>query len=260
MGQVLWGPGEHSCQKTLDRLSLSGLKQFAQRGVRPCLEEVAQGFFSGKQAGLTQGLENEKDAFYRLDELERFALACVESGSCSYFRLSKILQIGVPEVEALLWKARLRLDAWIRLQAPRSTTRSYPIGGNSSSLSCPLYEAQAPWPQRFLDQNFRSRREQSLLPHHLGFCPACQKTLAHHRAIHHFTGQAVRGTLEKIQKSPWAQGFDSAVEVIFPTPLFQEDWSFFERFTRSWIRVLSRREVWVVAGFLATVIWILARF
>ncbi len=121
--------------------------------------------------------------FFRLDPEERLALAALHGPQrWSYERLGRVLWLPVEGVEQLAWRARMRLASHLKRQG--GGVIPYPTGAARASLSCPEYQGDRPWTQRFLDEELSNGNEQLFLQNHLMACPACQSALMRCRDLY----------------------------------------------------------------------------
>jgi hypothetical protein len=106
--------------------------------------------------------------FFKLFPAERFILVALHAGRWSYARIARVMKLDAVGVEALAWKARTRLGIERGL---------VPAGPKILGPSCPEYDFERPWSQRFLDEEIPNGRERIFLQNHLMACDSCRHAL-----------------------------------------------------------------------------------
>lgn len=121
--------------------------------------------------------------FYQRPLLDRALLILLSSGRFSYERLSSLLGLETREIERRAWA--LRLELALDPENPRPAP--YPRGGPRMSVSqlqssCPEYDFEAPWTQRYLDGD-SDRATSQYLQNHVMICDQCRKALYDARTV-----------------------------------------------------------------------------
>lgn len=104
--------------------------------------------------------------FQSLFAEERFLLLALHSGGWSYARIARVLEETPESVQAMAWSARVYL----------SSSHGYPSGSKAATPSCPEYDAQTPWTQKYLDEEVKGQ-EKLFLQNHLLVCSSCRDAL-----------------------------------------------------------------------------------
>ncbi len=204
LGKAFWSDHDdtrRSLAETLDAVSLLNLS------LERRLEKTSQ-------ALLERGRRNQVEfthPFFRLIPDERFILVALHIGRWSYDRLAKILGRPVDEIQEIAWSARIKL---VTSSVGGPIEQYYPHGPHALSTSCPSYHSTRPWPQRFLDEEIPSAREQVFLKEHLLECTSCSQFLARCREGYF----KVEKEVERLSTDP---ELDQLVErVLFDTKTF----------------------------------------
>lgn len=163
------------------------------------IERMAQALLSRARRGshAATAVANDPMAawdqpFYRLEADERLVLSALHNPyRWSYERLGRVLGHTEQEIERLAWRARMRLASHLK----REGRASYPVGAARASLSCPEYEGDRPWTQRFLDEELVNGNEALFLQNHLMACAGCQAALTRCRDFYFEVDVAVREAL-----------------------------------------------------------------
>lgn len=177
LGRALWSDpaeGEPIAVDVLSGVSLLQLDEERryERAARVLLTRALK----------TQGPEHLRfdQPFFRLTPRERFLLVAVHVGNWSYERVARVLDEPVLAIEAALWSTRLSLAS----QTERAL-RSYPVGSAVRGVSCPEYDLERPWTQRFLDDESPPGRDRIFLQNHLMACEACRRALSRCRDVYY---------------------------------------------------------------------------
>ena len=175
LGQALWSQPRQSEQIAIETLlAVSTQELTSERAV----EKTSIALL--RRAQRDGSVATEKDVhnpFYRLLPEERFALMALHQGRWSYLKLSRVLGITGEEVERLAWASRLHLASMPGLQI-------MPHPNGTAGPSCPDYEVDRPWSQRFMDEEL-PKREQLFMQNHLMACDRCRLSLARCRALYY---------------------------------------------------------------------------
>lgn len=177
-GRALWADPSRSTQLAVETLSAVSLLDLAEdrvmeRASAALLDRaVKQGMASSTHDALGMGAFG---GFFKLFPEERFVLVALHSGRWSYARLARVMGETSERIEALAWKARVRLV---------SNQGLNPIGGRVANASCPEYVMDRPWTQKFLDEEFKTGRETLFLQNHLMACDACRLSLTRCRDLY----------------------------------------------------------------------------
>lgn len=176
IGKALWVDPEYSEKFTSETLAAVTLLDLTSDRA---LEKASSALLdcAKRRGGASNAWVNShflSQSFFRLSPEERFVLVGLHSGRWSYARLSRILGMSSEEVQELSWQARLQM----------SSVGAYPAGPGATSFNCPEYNPRHPWTQRFLDEEFSSKREVFFLQNHLLVCSSCERTLARCRDIY----------------------------------------------------------------------------
>ncbi|MBI2711822.1 MAG: zf-HC2 domain-containing protein [Bdellovibrio sp.] len=151
------------------------------------LLERAKGISPGNVGSVAQ----MNQTFFRLSPEARLVLVGLHVGKWSYARISRITQLSTNEVEKLAWRSRIELG--VSLDAP-----AYPAGATQGDPSCPEYQKEAPWTQRFLDEEL-SGRERVFIQSHLLACPSCAQAVARCRQLYYHVERSLNSILDKLE-------------------------------------------------------------
>lgn len=113
--------------------------------------------------------------FYRMNPEERFLLSALHYGQLSYQRIAQILNLSLEQISVLAAQSRLKLAFDLRISIPHAP--------QSIRENCPSYDSQAPWPERFLDEQIDEKH--GTLQNHLMACPICQVCLSKYREYYY---------------------------------------------------------------------------
>lgn len=177
LGQALWsnpGYSERVASESLAAVSLLDLSQ------EKTMDKLAVALL--QRAARDGGAKNAADLnhpFFRLSPQERFLLSMLHSARWSYDRLGRVLTKSHEEIGQMAWAARIKL-----ISAPGLNAVPYPIGGSLENPSCPDYDHQNPWTQKFLDAEM-GNRERVFIQNHLLSCDRCRVTLARARNVYY---------------------------------------------------------------------------
>lgn len=126
--------------------------------------------------------------FYRLLGRERFALTALHAARWSYARVARLLNLSEPSLQEMIWRTRQLLAA----QHPRFQIFPWrsPSTLSLEGPSCPDYEPERPWTQRFLDDEMQTR-ERLFIQNHLMVCKNCHRQLARTRDIYYWVDDLI---------------------------------------------------------------------
>ena len=116
--------------------------------------------------------------FFRLQPEERLLLAALHVGRWSYRRIARVLGMNEEKIPRLAWQARLHLATFAPARAATA------LGSPRAGVRCPEYSTDAPWTQRFMDEEIPSR-ERLFLQNHLMACASCRQSLATCRDLYY---------------------------------------------------------------------------
>jgi hypothetical protein len=162
LGYALWQDPYQAQITVRDTVSAASLVEakteaVVDRTVRALLEQAEKrGSFARPGAQLFQSLFAE----------ERFLLLALHTGRWSYARIARVLGESPDSVQTMAWNARVHL----------ASNRGYPAGSRAATPSCPEYNAQTPWTQKFLDEEVKGQ-EKLFLQNHLVACSSCRDAL-----------------------------------------------------------------------------------
>ncbi len=171
LGRSLWSTPEASFTPMLD--AIAGASVATQDGA-VLIERASTALLTRSLvAGIEATADRVAEPFFRLSPDERVLLVGLHHGRWSYSRMSRILgtdaAASLQDMPRLAWKARMHLASQI-------PGLNYPTGSARNGMSCPDYDPEDPWTQRFLDEEL-SQRERVFLQTHVQGCSACQKAL-----------------------------------------------------------------------------------
>jgi hypothetical protein len=182
MGKALWVDAERCEQSTVETLSAVTLLNLTpDRAIeKACvgLLEGARRAGSGAEIVGTSDHSLLSEPFYRLSVEEKMLLVALHVGRWSYARISRILKMESAQLQECLWRSRLQLGSALSPPSP------YPAAPSSPGPDCPAYDSQAPWTQRFFDQEILSGSEQFVLKQHLLKCNSCSQALRRCRELY----------------------------------------------------------------------------
>jgi hypothetical protein len=162
LGYALWQDpyqAQITVRDTVSAASLVEAKSEAvvDRTIRALLEQAEKrGTFARPGAQLFQSLFAE----------ERFLLLALHTGRWSYARIARVLEETPESIQSMAWNARVYL----------ASHHGYPAGSRAATASCPEYNAQTPWTQKFLDEEVKGQ-EKLFLQNHLVACSSCRDAL-----------------------------------------------------------------------------------
>ena len=160
LGQSLWTQPEQSQAITRETVSAATLVESnSERAVETALQALLdRANKKGMYARIPTG-------FNALFPEERFILLALHQGHWSYERVARVVRESVEMVQQLAWNARVYL-----------AISHYPAAPTQASASCPEYDPQRPWTQRFVDEEV-SGQEKLFLQAHLTRCNECRQAL-----------------------------------------------------------------------------------
>ncbi len=177
VSQALWSAKEQSERVLLDTVaatSLLGLEddRTAERAMISLLDQAER---AGDAGNSLANLAVLNQPFYRLTPEERFILVALHEGHWSYLRIARVLGTNPEDVEETAWHARVQVGA---------TLGRYPTGSGQPGKSCPEYDADRPWTQKFFDEQM-GNSERVFLQNHLMACGSCREALHRCREIYY---------------------------------------------------------------------------
>jgi hypothetical protein len=189
LSRALWCDEEQAEQKAMETLAaISLLELTVERTLERSVMALLQRARSEGQspASLSGTQKNQFSKFYRLSYEERLILAGLYVGHWSYEKLSRSLALSVEEIESLAWRARLDVGC----------AKIYPAAPAKRGPGCPEYRPEAPWTQRYLDQEIEAGRERFGLQQHLLLCRSCVECLQRYRQLQLNVGQEIAPLFE----------------------------------------------------------------
>jgi hypothetical protein len=183
LAAALWVAPEEARPVVVETLSAVSLLELSQdkaieRATAVLLKRAeARGAIAATRSALSRGQFGAP--FFMLSPAERFTLVALHSGRWSYARISRIMNIAEDEVEALAWRSRQLLGADAGLIA---------AGPKTLGVSCPEYDFEKPWTQRFLDEEISGGQQRMFLRNHLMACDVCRTALNRCRDLY-FTAE-----------------------------------------------------------------------
>jgi hypothetical protein len=181
LGYALWQDPYQAQVAVRDTVSAASLVEtqtdaVVERTVRALLDQAEKrGSFARPGAQLFQSLFAE----------ERFLLLALHSGRWSYARIARVLEETPESVQTMAWNARVHL----------ASHRGYPAGSRAATPSCPEYNPQTPWTQKFLDEEMKGQ-EKLFLQSHLLSCSSCREALMRAKEIF-FRAEAMLGEVRR---------------------------------------------------------------
>jgi hypothetical protein len=193
IGNAFWADPVQSNQVMSEVMSGASLASLSPQQV---IERAASGLLSRvREDGMAGNLKKNLDTanqeflpFFRLFPEQRFLIVALHSRRWSYEKLARVLNEPVEIVEALSWKARIDLGALIQNDFIQNI---YPIGTKQVGHNCPEYDFQRPWTQRFLDEEIKSKREQTFLQNHMMGCESCRTSMVRCRELYYAVEEAI---------------------------------------------------------------------
>lgn len=246
VGRALWADEERCDEVTREALTTIAILQPGLTEERQ-LEKVSAVLLARAiQDGVSAGARGIHLPFFRLTPEERLILNALHSGRWSYVSLSRVLGESVDTIQQRAWAARRHLASQPELRGARGPVRS-PI---SLPLSprCPEDRPDAPWMQRFLDEEC-GRTEMIFLQNHLMACPRCRDLLMEAKSIYYAIESAIPA--ESQQGEEWTRSWQEVLarSLKLRDPSRQGFWDAFQVF-------LARGEVRVALGaFLIAWLW-----
>lgn len=127
--------------------------------------------------------------FFRLAPRARFLLSAIDQAKWSYERAANTLDLSLREVETSLWEARFRLATSAEVASTEAARFFHalrrglkPPGLEEGRVTCPDWDAGAPWTQRWLDEEAKPS-EKPYLARHVPRCEACRVRVERTREI-----------------------------------------------------------------------------
>lgn len=193
IGRGLWPDPVRSSAMAVETLSAVFLLDLTEeRAIDRAAGALLERAQKQSSAATTMGAldSNQFNAFFKLFPEERFLLMALHQGRWSYARLARVMKETPERIEQLAWKARIRLAASVGMNS---------IGGKLATSSCPEYNMDRPWTQRFLDEEIPSGRELLFLRNHIMACDSCLQTMTRTRNIY-FKVESLLPKLEEEQR------------------------------------------------------------
>src|SRR6185437_1507127 len=160
LGQSLWQQPEQSRSITRETISAATvLDPNPERAIEKAVQALLD---RANQKGMYARIPN---GFHALFPEERFILLALHQGRWSYERIARVVREPIEQIQTLAWNARVYL-----------ALSHYPTAPKTASASCPEYDPQRPWTQRFVDEEL-SGRERVFLQTHLSRCASCREAL-----------------------------------------------------------------------------------
>ena len=203
LGRALWpDPNEalRTCRDTVAAVSLLNLSE------ERATERIGKALLEQADAVRPpDALLNHP--FFRLLGHERFALTALHAARWSYARVARLLSVSETGLQELAWRTRQLLAA----QHPRFQIRSQSSGQPSGEValegpSCPDWDPERPWTQRFLDDEMQTR-ERLFVQNHLMVCRMCHRQLVRTRDVYYWVDELIPresdGFLESELSKTW---------------------------------------------------------
>ena len=168
LGQSLWAQPEQSAAITRETVSAVS---FLDSNPERAIEKTAQALLD--RANLKGMYARVPTGFNALFPEERFILLALHSGRWSYERIGRVVRESTEMVQQLAWNARVFLS-----------TAHYPVAPTPTSPSCPEYDPQHPWTQRFLDEELKGQ-DKLFLQSHLKGCTSCREALVRAKDVYY---------------------------------------------------------------------------
>ncbi len=168
--------------------------------------------------------------FYRLFPEERVALITLHQARWSYKRISTILNESPEHLQEIAWNARVFM-ANSHIKTITGKPLLHPSGSSKCSGSCPDFNPQHPWTQKFLDDEM-NHQERLFILERLKKCQGCQDILTRCREIYFAVEAAIptynnpdisqnKKHLEETWKKsdhfihPWKMTFKQTLQIYF---------------------------------------------
>ena len=254
IGKALWINPKESERSTIDALSAVTLLKLSpertlERTSRALLERAKVHRSQAKDFGSLLTALNHP--FFRLAPEERLILTSLHVGRWPYARLGRILGFSAEQVEKMAWAARLRMHA----DSPQRATGAnlvYPSGPVEKGTSCPDYDPEIPWTQRFLDQEIKSNRERLFLQNHLLTCPPCADALSRCRQVYYQVDRDLTVLMDELEGNEGTDHLRSLKASVEASPEYQYP---SERTFLQTLRIFTRRkDVFWLGMFLSSLI------
>jgi hypothetical protein len=193
LGRSLWAQPEQSLAITRETVSAVTVLDkdptlAAERAAQALLERANR---HGMYARVPTG-------FNALFPEERFILLALHQGRWSYERTARVVGESVESLQQLAWNARVYL-----------ALSHYPSAPKQASVSCPDYNPQRPWTQRFLDEELEGR-EKTFLQAHLAGCKDCREALVRAKDVYY----KVQQQLEAMESKHAHPGFTAQLQTL----------------------------------------------
>ena len=264
LSQALWSEQDHAQAALIEAMSLGSLSdstaaEFAERVAALLMKKALSEFRPAEMI--------VSSPFYRLPVQSRLVLAALHGHSrwsCQrigrIFGLFQKIQKDESEgaarsvesshfedwVSRLAWSSRLELF-W------ESGHGVFPLQTQSTSkfaqVSCPEYDARAPWSQRFFDEEMPAK-ERLFLQNHLMACESCRTILARTRKLFSETDIAlnhagIQGSLEESAEVHAANPSLSELQLLRRSLRAQSTLNFWDSLRIHFRDPVNRRVLWL---------------
>jgi hypothetical protein len=181
LGQSLWFEPEQSSAITRETVSAvsfldSNPDRAAEKTVQALLDRANKKVMYARAAS----------GFHSLFPEERFILLALHSGRWSYERIATVVREPLEMVQQLAWNARVHL-----------ALSHYPAAPKTASESCPEYNPQRPWTQKFMDEELTGQ-EKVFLQTHLTSCEHCRQALLRAKEVYYSVQKTIADLQEKV--------------------------------------------------------------
>ena len=210
ISQALWSDNDRSQSLAIESFATVSLldlpfERTVERTTKILIDRA-------NQMGTGVNREALSNPFYRLSAELRVILVALHVARWSYERLARLLDQTPEEVARAAWKARVHLAS----QSPiRKPNRSYP-SGHKLGPNCPEYDPDAPWAQKFLDEQL-GQNEQLFFQNHLMACDGCRIALNRCRDLYYQIEELLPvSALIVGEEDNWVRLYEKTQSVLHP--------------------------------------------
>lgn len=186
LSRALWVDPEYSSMVTSEVLASVSLLNLSSGET---VQKVSQVLLNrAHRDGGKQNISGLDHPFFRLTPEERLVLCALHLSHWSYEQLAELLNRTEEEIEQIAWYSRLHLSSY------QTSDRSLPsaTGSRYQGATCPEYEKDRPWTQRFMDDEVGGQ-ERSFIQNHLMACERCRSALSDCRNLYYVVESMIPG-------------------------------------------------------------------
>ncbi len=180
IGLALWGDAHEServCLEILTRVALLDLSPSA--AIEHTLKCLYKEYFNNREGCPNMSEIRLEQPFFRMTPEERLVLVALHVGRWSYASVGRVLEKNKSAIPEIAWRARVSLSRGM-----------HPTGSPRKSIQCPEYILDAPWTQKFLDEEME-HSEKMFIQNHLRVCRECFEALKRCRVCYYSIGNSL---------------------------------------------------------------------